>query len=249
MSRFAFRNLLCVSPFGAEKIAIACAALGLIQGTVHASETPASAASIDDPWINPAAPQKSAALDAWGSAKALTASIDDPWSSASRHGTVLEASNPVPVAAAQVVTAPTRLVMDTDGWNDKPRGRAPGLIASNNAWRTRPNTVAVAAEQPAPVAVPPVEVAVPVEQPVVKRPTISNLAWASPSDAERAAPFDVSSHWNFSRTLYAWTPRISGGMRYNGAGMPLEADAQPVSTASTSMKLSGSMATVAETSR
>ncbi len=254
MSSFPFRNLFRSSHAGAEKIAIACAAFGLMQAGAQAGEMQSQAVSIDDPWINHAAPQQTAGADAWGNPRALNASLDDEWGTTLADRTARQAARAPAVQAAPAPSAasagqdhagaPNTLVMDTAGWNDKPRGRSPGLIASNNAWRNRPETVAVPAvrtgQANAPATPRPPVVDVVKREPVaVVRPTISNNAWAPPAKVEQAKPFDVSSHWNFSRTRYAWTPRIRGGMRFNGAGMPVDADVKPVDTAFTSAHLSG----------
>lgn len=273
MSRFPFRNLFRISHSGVEKIAIACAALGMMHATAHASETQTSAAPADDPWINRAAPQDAFNTDAWGSPKTQVVSLDDAWSAPHSDRAALQASNVLPIRIPEASTinesvAPTPRVMDTAGRNDEPRGRAPGLIASNNAWRNRPGLSTGVAEKVEPVGVQrlssvqdDVMVAGPAERPgsivaavavparTVSKPTISNNAWvapmagAEPSVEKHAASFDVSSHWNFSRTRYAWMPRIRGGMRFNGAGMPLDTDVIPANSLHPTVRVSATTGT------
>ena len=154
MSRLLLREIFRVAHSGLEKIALACAAFGLMHTAARASEPTKPSQSIEDPWLNPAAPQTLAASDQWRGAVATPVAHDDPWSALAPKRV---ASNAPVVRAAEtehapvVPVAPGGLAMDSSDWDTKPRGRAPGLIASSDTWRSRQDVSAGVAEtEPAP---------------------------------------------------------------------------------------------------
>ena len=153
MSRLPLRGIFRVAHSGLEKIALACAAFGLMHAAARASEPVTPSQSIEDPWLNPAAPQTLAASDQWSSPVATPVAHDDPWSTPASKRV---ASNAPVVRAAEtehapvVPVAPGGLTMDSSDWDTKPRGRAPGLIASSDTWRSRQDVSAGVAEPPSP---------------------------------------------------------------------------------------------------
>jgi hypothetical protein len=192
-------RLLRAANSGLEKMALACAAFGMLHAAARASETTA----IADPWINHAAPQENAAADAWGAAPAARLAHEDPW----RTPVQVRAVSGIPTVQNSAVravehAAPTQLVMDDSAWNEKPRGRAPGLIASNDAWRNRPDVA---------VATPVMErtVSEPRVVPVVQEARDVPVALPS-APVRRTLPIDASTQWRFSLMQYAWTPRLNG---------------------------------------
>jgi hypothetical protein len=109
------------------------------------------------------------------------------------------------------------LAMDRSDWNETPRGRAPGLIASNDAWLNRSAPVTEPTAQP--------------KASVRSAPALPTDPWSAsaaglvaadnvvrPAPAVPAAPFDASSHWSFAVSPYVWLPRVSGSMRFTGPG-------------------------------
>ncbi|MDN7184315.1 hypothetical protein M0D69_41140 [Caballeronia sp. SEWSISQ10-4 2] len=96
--------------------------------------------------------------------------------------------------------------MDNSGWNETPRGRAPGLIASNNARHNRSAPVAEPTAQPkASIRIAPALPADPWSAPVTGLVAADNVV--RPAPAAPAAPFDASSYWNFAVSPYVWLPR------------------------------------------
>jgi hypothetical protein len=157
----------------------------------------------DDPWANPAASRFAQ---------------DDPWtvppvnqfrSGAQLHvatperQTLAVAAQPVPaIQPVQQARPANVLAMDGSRWNETPRGRSPGLIASNNAWRKR--------------IVP--ETAAPIERSVAQhdlrtRPAAmlkldSNLQldpWSAPANASKGA--DNAADWKNLKLASAHQPR------------------------------------------
>jgi hypothetical protein len=93
--------------------------------------------------------------------------------------------------------------MDRSGWNETPRGRAPGLIASNDAWLNRFEPVAEPTAQPkASVRNAPVRPADPWSAPATGLGAADNVV-------RPATPFDASPHWSFAVSPYVWLPRVS----------------------------------------
>ncbi|WP_156393013.1 hypothetical protein [Burkholderia sp. Leaf177] len=150
MSRPPIRDVVRLAHLGLEKVALACAAFSLMHATARADEPAPSSPVTIDQWAAPSNAQAADLIvqreihdDPWANPTAGRLAHDDPWSAAPasqpRLGEQLHVAKPAP-AVVQVLQAPPRaraLVMDSSDWNEMPRGRSPGLIASNNAWRKR----------------------------------------------------------------------------------------------------------------
>lgn len=136
MSRPSLRHLYRLVHSVLEKVALACAAFGLLHATAEADERRPVEVSLADPWSNPAAPP-SRIDDAWGSYASRGVQSDDGWTAslATRAGPSEHRAAIVPMTAA--IATPSLLVNDRSDWNDTPRARSPGLIAANDAWRNR----------------------------------------------------------------------------------------------------------------
>ena len=235
MSRPPFRDLFRLVHSGLEKVTLACAAFGLIHATARADETAPASITASEQWGSRATPQP-VAEDAWSNPAATSLDHDDAWSAPSKdHFRSVEqvrvaAPAPEPVVsktverAAEVASseAPNALVMDHSDWNETPRGRAPGLIAGNDAWRNR---AALKMEEAAETSA---EKHGTRGQPAASSPSNTFLQidpWSAPVASNNAArsapatpptPFDASSQWRFAASPYVWLPRVSGSMRFTG---------------------------------
>lgn len=160
MSRSPLRDLFRLVHSGLEKVALACAAFGLMHATARAGESVPASVPAGEPWSGHVAPQP-VADDPWSNPAAPALAIDDAWSAPSRQVVAalaphVETQEPQPAAlksapraeADAVQKAPRALVMDHSDWNETPRGRSPGLIASHDAWLKRITPVAVPTEAP-----------------------------------------------------------------------------------------------------
>ena len=154
MSRPPLRDLYRLVHSGLEKVALACAAFGLMHATARAGESAPASVSAGDQWSSSASPQP-IADDAWSNPAATSLDHDDAWSAPPadhfRSSRQLRAESPAPAptqepkptpvatktvqssVAPTVKETPAALAMDRSDWNETPRGRAPGLIASNDA--------------------------------------------------------------------------------------------------------------------
>lgn len=166
----------------------------------------------DDPWANPAVTHL-AYDDPWSasSSRSARSSRSAPSFSQSRTGEQLRVATPPVremVAAAESVPPVQQgrpvnvLVMDSSDWNETPRGRSPGLIASNNAWRKRI----------APEAAAPVKRSVAQHdarsQPATMLNLDSNLQldpWSAPAAASKGA--DNAADWKNLALASAHQPR------------------------------------------
>ena len=164
MSRSPLRDLFQLVHSGLEKVVLACAAFGLMHATARAGESApagvpageqwsghvAPQPTADDPWSNPSAPTP-AIDDAWSAPAAdrfispgqsrAASSVSPPSASAQVPRPAVTKSRPGPVATTGQET-PRALAMDRSDWNETPRGRSPGLIASHDAWLKRSTPVA-----------------------------------------------------------------------------------------------------------
>lgn len=158
MSRPPIRDVFRFAHLGLEKGALACAAFSLMHATARADEPAPPETAVVDQWALPAGVQpgvpdadqtvrNTVRDDPWANPAAVHMVRDDSWSAPSgnqvRSGEQLHAVTPArqTMAAADQPGRPAHpanvLVMDSSNWNETPRGRSPGLIASNNAWRKR----------------------------------------------------------------------------------------------------------------
>ena len=230
MSRSPLRDLFRLVQSGLEKVALACAAFGLMHATARAGESALASEPAGEQWRNHAAPQL-AADDPWSNPAAPSLAVDDAWSapaavrltSTGQTGGASSTSSasaserePQPAAtrsaarsvATTVQEAPSTLAMDRSGWNETPRGRSPGLIASHDAWLSRTTIVAepsVPAKAPAPSAPPP-----PVDQwsaPLTG--LVASRDVVTPAPAAASSAFNASSHPSVVVTPHAGLPRVS----------------------------------------
>lgn len=154
MSRPPIRDVFRLAHLGLEKVALACAAFSLMHATARADESMPPEPVTVDQWAAQSGAQpadqtarRASHDDPWANPVAARLAHDDPWSAPAgdpfRSGEQLHVAKPAPqtVASASQSIHPPRpssaLVMDRSDWNETPRGRSPGLIASNNAWRKR----------------------------------------------------------------------------------------------------------------
>jgi hypothetical protein len=159
MSRLPLRHLYRLVHSALEKAALACAAFGLLHATAEADERRPVEVSLADPWRNPAV-QPSPIDDAWGPYASRDVQPDDAWTAslANRAGPGEPGVAIAPMTAP--LATPSMLVNDRPDWNDIPRARSPGLIAANDAWRSRVvdgadwNNPPVKAAEPTPVEAP-----------------------------------------------------------------------------------------------
>ena len=222
MSRSPLRDLFRLVHSGLEKVALACAAFGLMHATARAGESAVDSVAAGEQWSSHAAPNL-VVDDAWSNPAVPSVAIDDAWSApaadrlkSSRQihaavstSQVLPASSSAqqPLAAATmraplataIEEAPSVLVMDHSDWNETPRGRAPGLIASHDAWLKRITPVAKPTE-PAEPAKAPVHSAPPTSADPWSAPpaggVTSDDVWA-PAPVASSAAVDAGSHSNF----------------------------------------------------
>jgi len=171
MSRSPLRDLFRLVHSGLEKVALACAAFGLMHATARAGESAPAPASLPagEQWSSHTAPQ-AMADDPWSNPSAPSVAIDDAWSAPAADrfispGQSRAASSVSPPSASEqgeprpavtkstagsvattVQETPRTLAMDRSDWNETPRGRSPGLIASHDAWLKRTTPVAKPSE-------------------------------------------------------------------------------------------------------
>jgi hypothetical protein len=209
-----------------------------MHATARAGESAPASVSAGDQWSSNASPQP-IADDAWSNPAATSLDHDDAWSAPPadhfRSSRQLRAESPAPAptqepkptpvatktvqssVAPTVKETPAALAMDRSDWNETPRGRAPGLIASNDAWLNRSAPVAEPTAQPkASVRSAPARPADPWSAPATGLVAADNVV--RPAPAAPVAPFDASSHWSFAVSPYVWLPRVSGSMRFTGPG-------------------------------
>jgi hypothetical protein len=139
---------------GLEKVALACAAFSLMHASARADESAPPEPVTVDQWAVQSGVQsverrvgRDVREDPWANPAVARLAHDDPWSAPPanqiKSGEQLHVAVPAPQTAAATVQTLQRpqpssaLVMDSSDWNEVPRGRSPGLIASNNAWRKR----------------------------------------------------------------------------------------------------------------
>ena len=117
--------------------------------TTHGATPSAPTPAIDDAWSAPAADR----FISPGQSRAAS-SVSPPSASAQVPRPAVTKSRPGPVATTGQET-PRALAMDRSDWNETPRGRSPGLIASHDAWLKRSTPVAKPSEPAkAPVSTP-----------------------------------------------------------------------------------------------
>jgi hypothetical protein len=211
MSRLPLRNLFRLVHSGLEKATLACAAFGLIHATAKADERGPAEVSLQDPWSNPAA-QPAHLGDAWGTLASRGAAPEDGWAAplANRAGPseqgVAITSMTTPVAT------PSALVNDRSDWNDIPRARSPGLIAANDAWRSRVvtgaewNNAPIKASKPTPAE--------------TRDKALSTDPWLAPQPGIAAAatpgagsaPFDAGTQWDVAVKPSVWLSTIRGSV-------------------------------------
>ena len=231
MSRSPFRDLFRLVHSGLEKVALACAAFGLMHATARAGESAPAGVPAGEQWRSHAAPQLPAD-DPWSNPVAPSLAVDDAWSAPAADrftssGHIRAASSassaPLPVSAQEprraattsasgsvattVQEAPSALTMDRSGWNEMPRGRSPGLIASHDAWLKRTTPVAEPSEPvKAPIQAPPAQPD-PWSAPLTGLVASDNVATPAPAISSTAS--DVSSHASFVVAPHVRLPRVS----------------------------------------
>jgi len=232
MSRSPLRDLFRLVHSGLEKVALACAAFGLMHATARAGESAPAPASLpageqwsshtapqamaDDPWSNPSAPSV-AIDDAWSAPVAdrfispeqsrAASSVPPPSASEQEPRPAVTKSTPGS-AATTVQEAPRALAMDRSDWNETPRGRSPGLIASHDAWLKRTTPVAEPSE---PAKAPVHSAPPPAADPWSARWTglVASNDISTPSPAVSSPAFDTSSRPSFVVSPHARLPRVS----------------------------------------
>jgi hypothetical protein len=239
MSRLPLRELFRLARSGLEKVALACAAFGLLYTTARAGESAPAGVALDDQWSAGAAPQL-ATDDAWSNPAASTLETDDAWSApaADRFTSTAQTydalpphvlteepqpaamkSEPRALTTTDQETSPT-LAMDNADWNETPRGRSPGLIAAHDAWLKRTKATAEPSEPAkAPVHVAPAQPVDPWSAPLNGLVTSNDVA--TPARVVAPAVFEATPHPNFMVTPHAGAPRI------NDAPGVSRADASP----------------------
>lgn len=235
MSRSPLRDLFRLVHSGLEKIALACAAFGLMHATARAGESAVDSVSASEQWSSHAAP-KLVLDDAWTNPAAPTLAVDDAWSapaadrfkssgqihaasstststgaptsaSAQEPRTAPSKRAPNPIATT-IEDAPSALTMDHSDWNETPRGRSPGLIASHDAWLKRITPVAKPGEPAkAPVHSAPPAPADPWSAPLAGHAASNDLV--TPAPMASSTGFDTSSHSNFVITPYVRLSLVS----------------------------------------
>ncbi len=225
MSRSPLRDLFRLVHSGLEKVALACAALGLMHATARAGESTPASVPAGEQWSSHAAPQPTAD-DPWSNPAAASVAVDDAWSAraADRIASPASLASPTPAAAqvpwpaaaksapaleaTTVQETPSALVMDRSGWNETPRGRSPGLIASHDAWLKRTTPVA----EPSEPAKAPVRSAPPPPADQWSAPLTGLVASndvVTPAPAVSATAFDASSHASLVVTPHVGLSRVS----------------------------------------
>jgi hypothetical protein len=230
MSRSPLRDLFRLVHSGLEKVTLACAAFGLMHATARAGESAPASVPAGEQWSSHAAPQL-AADGPWSNPAAPSLAVDDAWSApvadrltssgqirAASRASLAPASvqEPRPAAtksapgsvATTVQEAPSALAMDRSDWNETPRGRSPGLIASHDAWLKRTTPVAEPSE--------------PAKAPVHSAPPPPTDPWSAsltglvasndvvtPATAGSSAAFDASSPPSSVITPHIRLPRVS----------------------------------------
>lgn len=227
MSRSPLRDLFRLVHSGLEKVALACAAFGLMHATARAGESAPANIPSGEQWSSRAAPQ-STADDPWSNPSAPTLAVDDAWSAPAADrftssGKMVAAlpphvltqelqpagmkSAPRPEVEA-VQKAPRALAMDHSDWNETPRGRSPGLIASHDAWLKRTTPVA----QPSKPAKAPVHKAPPPAADPWSAQWIGLVASndvSTPSPPLSSPAFDTSARRGIAVSPHAGLPRVS----------------------------------------
>jgi hypothetical protein len=234
MSRSPLRDLFRLVHSGLEKVALACAAFGLMHATARAGESALASVPAGEQWSSHAAPQL-AADDPWSNPAAPSLAVDDAWSAPAADrltssGQIRAASPaslaslaPAPVQqpraaatksapgslATTVQESPSALAMDRSDWNETPRGRSPGLIASHDAWLKRTTPVAEPSEPAkAPVHSAPPPLADPWSAPLTGLVASNDVV--TPATAASSAAFDAtSSHASSVVTPHVRLPRVS----------------------------------------
>ncbi|MFK4440914.1 hypothetical protein ABH944_000699 [Caballeronia udeis] len=249
MSRPSLRDLFRLVHSGLEKVALACAAFGLMHATARAGESASADVPPGEQWGSRAAPQL-AADDPWSNPAAPTLALDDAWSapaadrftSSGQIHAALPASPASPASASTqqprpaatesaprsvattVQEAPSALAMDRSDWNETPRGRSPGLIASHDAWFKRTSPVAKPGEPAkAPVSAP-VQPTDPWSAPLTGLVASNNVV--TPAPVASSAAFSVGSHWSFVVTPHVRLLRVSeapGALRAEASSTVLAA--------------------------
>jgi hypothetical protein len=245
MSRPPLRNMFRLAHSGLEKAALACAAFGLIHATAKADERGPVEVAFLDQWSNPAAPPVHID-DAWSTQASRGAELDDGWTAPrgrrARLGEQIVAVAPVTQhdETPAFKAAPSTLANDRSGWNDAPRARSPGLIATNNAWRSRAlsgadwNNAPVKGAETTPAARPAAMPDKPVATDSWSAPTGSRPAsidpWLAPQPGTAAgvtlgaasAPFNADTQWEVAGKPAAGLPPVSGSTRSTGS--PVQED-------------------------
>jgi hypothetical protein len=227
MSRSPLRDLFRLVHSGLEKVALACAAFGLMHVTARAGESAPASVPAGEQWRSHAAPQL-AADDPWSNPAAPSLAVDDAWSAPSGDRLTspgqIRADSPAPaseqeprpaatthapgsVATTVQETSPA-LAMDRSGWNETPRGRSPGLIASHDAWLNRTTRVAEPSEPAkAPVHSAPPPPADPWSAPLPGLVALDDVV--TPAPAASSTAIDANSHPGFMVTPDARLPSVS----------------------------------------
>jgi hypothetical protein len=233
MSRSPLSDLFRLVHSGLEKVALACAAFGLMHATARAGESAVASVPAGEQWSSHAAP-KLVVDDAWTNPAAPSLAVDDAWSapaadrfkssgqihaasatspvspaSASKQEPPADATKRAPNPVATTIeVAPSALAMDRSDWNETPRGRSPGLIASHDAWLKRITPVSKPGEPlkaPAHSAPPPP--ADPWSAPLAGLAASNDVV--TPAPVASSTAFDASSHSSFVVTPNVRLPLVS----------------------------------------
>ena len=245
MSRSPLRDLFRLVHSGLEKVALACAAFGLMHATARAGESAPASVPAGEQWSSRAAAQPTA-NDPWSNPLAPTLAVDDAWSAPAADrftssGQSSAASSVSPASASEqeprpaitkstpgsvattVQEAPRALAMDHSDWNETPRGRSPGLIASHDAWLKRTTPVAEPSEPAkAPVHSAPLPAADPWSAPWTGLVASNDVS--TPAPAVSSPVFATSSRSTFVGSPHARLARISE------AALPAEASTTVLAT-------------------
>ena len=227
MSRSPLRDLFRLVHSGLEKVALACAAFGLMHTTVRAGESAPASVPAGEQWSTHTAPQLTAD-DPWSNPSVPSLPVDDAWS-APAADRVTSSKQMVAALPPQVLThepqpagiksaprpevkavqvVPRALAMDHSDWNETPRGRSPGLIASHDAWLKRTTPVAEPGEPAkAPVHSAPPPAADPWSAPLTG--LVASHDVSTPAPAVFSPAFDTSSRPSFVVSPHVRLPRVS----------------------------------------